>query len=76
MNLALHLIGLGLIGLGIIEKSLTPVIIGAIIQESGHCYAYARTGDPRQSPRYCVKPQLFFAYPLLGLIVLYIVLSK
>ncbi len=76
VNLVLHAVGFALIGIGIFQKSIPFVLVGAIVQESGHFYQYARTKNFRFSPRYCLRPQLLFAYPLLFLIILYILLTK
>ena len=76
INRVLHVVGFGCIGLGIVDKRLLLVLLGAMIQELGHWYQFARTKDPMQSPWHCLKPQLFFAYPLFGLIVLYVIFSR
>ena len=75
MNLVLHIIGFTFIGIGIFQKSIFFVVMGAIVQESGHFYQYARTKNEKYSPRYCSRSQLIFAYPLLLLIILYILLT-
>ena len=74
MNRSLHIAGFSLMGLGILEKSLTLVISGSVVQELGHIYQYVKTRDFKDSPFYCLKPQLLFAYPLFILIIIYVIL--
>ncbi len=76
INRLLHVAGFTLIGIGIFKLSLTLVIAGGVIQELGHFYQYAQTKNFRDSPLHCLKPQLIFAYPVFGLIVLYVLLAK
>ena len=76
LNRIIHVIGFALIGIGIMEKSLFWVITGGITQELGHFYQYAKTKKPTDSPLYCLKPQLIFAYLPFFLIILYVVLAK
>jgi len=75
LNKVIHVLGFALVGLGILEKSLTLVLVGAVVQEFGHVYQYMKTHEGRFSPWQCFKPQLMFAYPLLILIILYVVYS-
>jgi hypothetical protein len=74
LNRIIHVIGFALIGLGIFQKSLIWVAVGALTQELGHVYQYLKTKNPKDSPMYCFKPQLIFAYPPFLLIVLYVIL--
>ena len=76
INRIIHIIGFALIGLGIIEKSLVYVCAGGSAQELGHMYQYLKTRKLTDSPVYCIKPQLIFAYPLFILIILYILFFK
>jgi len=76
LNRIIHIAGLGIIVWGIFEKSVSLVILGALIQEGGHFYQYWKTGDKKYSPWFCFKPQLFFAYPLFILIILYIIFTR
>jgi len=71
-NKIIHVLGFILIGFGIWEKSLALVLLGAVVQECGHVYQYVKTHEGRFSPWQCFKPQLMFAYPLLGIIILYV----
>ncbi len=75
-NRIIHIVGFSLIGIGILEKSLSFVIIGGVTQELGHFYQYAKTKKFKDSPLYCLKPQSIFALPLLILIILYVLLVK
>ncbi len=74
-NLVFHILGFTLIGLGIFYKEVFWVLGGALTQEIGHFYQYKKTGDKKDSPLHCFKAQLFFAYPLLAIIVLYVLYS-
>ncbi|EKD92981.1 MAG: hypothetical protein ACD_28C00285G0008 [uncultured bacterium] len=74
LNKVIHGIGFSLIGLGIFEKSLALVLVGAVVQEFGHVYQYMKTHEGRFSPWNCFKPQLVFAYPLLIIIIWYVLL--
>ncbi len=76
INRVLHVIGILFVVTGLFEKSLFFVIAGAVIQESGHFYQYARTKKFKDSPLHCLKPQLIFAYPLLLAAILFVVLTK
>lgn len=76
LNRIIHIIGFTFIGIGIFEKSLFWVITGGITQELGHFYQYAKTKKLTDSPLYCLKPQLFFAYLPFILIILYVIFSK
>ncbi len=75
LNKLIHVVGFALIGLGILEKSLPLVLLGAVVQEFGHIYQYMKTHEGRFSPWQCFKPQLLFAYPLLLIIILYVVFA-
>ncbi|QQR54562.1 hypothetical protein IPG41_05215 [Candidatus Peregrinibacteria bacterium] len=75
LNKLIHVLGFALVGLGILEKSLSLVLVGAFVQEFGHIYQYMKTHEGRFSPWQCFRPQLLFAYPLLILIILYVVYS-
>lgn len=72
INKLFHVLGFGLIGLGIFYKDVFFVLAGALTQEAGHFYQYIKTKNPKDSPLHCLKPQAIFAYPVLALIVLYI----
>ena len=72
VNRILHIIGLIFIVIGIIQKNVFFVLLGAVIQESGHFYQYAKTKKEIDNPLHCFKPQLIFAYPLLILIIIYV----
>jgi len=74
-NKILHLIGFGMIGAGIFNKNLSFVIAGALIQELGHFYQYSKTRKLKDSPWHCLRPQLLFAYPILALITLYVLIG-
>lgn len=76
VNKLVHVIGFALVGIGVFEKSILYVIFGGVTQELGHFYQYAKTRNFKESPLYCVKPQLIFAYPLFILIILYVLLAK
>lgn len=76
LNKIIHIIGFTFIGIGIFEKSPFWVITGGITQELGHFYQYAKTKRLTDSPLYCLKPQLLFAYLPFILIILYVILSK
>ncbi len=76
LNRIIHVIGFAFIGVGIIEKSLFWVILGGITQELGHFYQYAKTKRITDSPLYCLKPQLVFAYFPFILIMLYVIFAK
>jgi hypothetical protein len=73
INKVLHVIGLSLVGIGIYYKSLAFVLVGSVVQELGHTYQYLKTRDPKASPWHCLKPQSIFAYPILILIIIYVV---
>ncbi len=73
INRILHLIGLITLGYGVWQKNLTLLIAGAIIQEIGHVYQYYKTGQLKDSPLSCIKPQSVFAYPIFIGLVLYVV---
>ena len=75
LNRILHIIGFSVIGVGIYYKSLIFVLTGAVIQELGHFYQYAKTGKFRDSPWHCLKPQSLFAYPILILIIVYVLIG-
>ena len=72
VNKLIHIGGFILIGWGIINRNAWLVILGGLFQELGHVYQYGKTHNFKYSPRYCFKPQLIFAYPLFGLVILYI----
>ncbi len=72
LNKFIHVVGFVLIGFGILGKSLVLVLGGAVVQEFGHVYQYIKTHEGRFSPWNCFKPQLMFAYPLLIVIILYV----
>lgn len=76
VNRALHAVGFTLVGWGVWDKSLTLALSGAVTQELGHFYQYAKTRDFKDSPFYCFKPQALFAYPIFILIIIYITLAK
>lgn len=76
INNLLHIVGLSLIGIGIWQKSLLLVLAGGIVQELGHIYQYAKTRNIKDSPFYCLKPQLIFAYPIYILIIIYVIVAK
>lgn len=76
INKLLHAVGFALIGIGIWQKSLLFVIGGGIAQELGHFYQYSKTRNSKDSPLFCLRPQLLFAYPLFILIVVYVVAGK
>ena len=76
INRLLHVIGFTLIGLGIWQKSFLLVIGGAVTQELGHFYQYAKTRNIKDSPFYCLKPQALFAYPIFTLILLYVYFAR
>lgn len=76
INILVHIVGFAAIGLGIWQKSILLIIGGAVVQELGHFYQYAKTRDIKDSPFYCVKPQTFFAYPLFILLIVYAWLAK
>ncbi len=75
-NIALHLLGFGLIGWGVVEKSLVLVVVGAIVQELGHVYQYFKTRDPKDNPINGLKSQSIFALPIFILIVIYVIVAK
>lgn len=72
INKILHVVGFSIIGCGIFYKLLSLVLAGAIIQEAGHFYQYAKTEKLKYSPWHCLKPQSIFAYPILILIMIYV----
>ena len=72
VNRILHMIGFILIFVGIIIKNVYIVLVGAVVQEKGHFYQYSKTKEKKDSPLQCLKPQLIFAYPLLILIIIYV----
>lgn len=76
LNRVLHIVGFSLIGVGIWQKSFFFAIAGAITQELGHFYQYAKTKNIKDSPFYCLKPQALFAYPIFILILVYIWLAR
>lgn len=76
INIVVHVIGFGLVGFGVWEKSVLLIITGAITQELGHVYQYLKTRNIKDSPLYCIKPQAFFAYPLFIFLILYAWLAK
>ncbi len=76
INKLIHILGFGIIGVGIFEKSIFLVIVGAVVQELGHVYQYIKTKNPKYSPLNCFKPQTLFAYPLFILIILYVLFAK
>ena len=75
INRLFHVFGIGLAFIGIFEKSILLLFIGAIIQELGHFYEYWRTGDPKSSPWYCFKPQIIF-WIMFVLMIFYILFTK
>lgn len=75
-NKIIHVVGFTVLGIGVIEKSLSFVIIGGITQELGHVYQYLKTKNPQESPLYCLKPQSIFAFPLFILLVAYVLVAK
>ncbi|MBT4446550.1 hypothetical protein HOA92_00790 [archaeon] len=74
VNRFLHVLGLALILTSIFQKNIYLLIIGAIFQEMGHFYQYYKTKNKSESPLQCLKPQLLFAYPLLIIIIIYILI--
>ena len=69
INKILHFIGLITILFGIISLNIYFVFLGAACQECGHVYQYWKYKKPQDHPLHCLKPQLFFVYPLLVLIL-------
>ena len=67
-----HLVGLGFVIAGILERSFWLVILGAAIQELGHAYQYVKTGDKKYSPLFCLKSQSIFVYPAFAAIIVYV----
>ena len=76
INIVVHIVGFGIIGVGVWQKSVLLIIVGAAVQELGHVYQYAKTRNIKDNPFYCVKPQAFFAYPFFILLILYAWLAK
>jgi len=76
VNIAVHVLGFTLVGVGVWQRSVLIIIAGALAQEAGHFYQYARTRNIKDSPLYCLKPQALLAYPLFILLILYAWLSK
>jgi len=72
LNKVLHGIGLILIIISIWQKEIIFLIIGGLIQESGHFYQYYKTKLIQHSPKQCVKTQVIFAYPVFAIIAAYI----
>ncbi len=75
INRLLHVLGIGLVFVGIFEKSLWLLVVGAVLQEFGHFYEYWRTRDPKSSPWYCFRPQIIF-WVIFVLMIVYIIFTK
>lgn len=72
VNRLSHLVGLGFVVAGTLERSFLLVILGAAIQEAGHAYQYLKTGDKKYSPLFCLKSQSIFVYPVFVIILIYV----
>ncbi len=70
VNRILHLIGFGLFFVGLFEKNILLIIVGALVQESGHFYNYyvLKERDTRLNPFKASLRQLVILTPVVLLL--------